>query len=41
MILIAIGWFLGGLMVGYIFFYPPILLVIGIVAMLKGITGRE
>jgi hypothetical protein len=38
MILIAIVWFVGGLMVGYIFFYPPVLLVIGIIAFVKGLT---
>ena len=36
MILIAIVWFVGGLMAGYIFFYPPILAVIGFIAIIKG-----
>jgi len=39
MILIAVVWFVVGLMAGYIFFYPPILLVIGIIAMVKGLMG--
>jgi hypothetical protein len=36
MILIAVVWFVVGLMGGYIFFYPPILAVIGIIAIIKG-----
>lgn len=41
MILIAVIWFVGGLMFGYIFFYPPILLVIGIIAIVKGGLGNN
>ncbi|HTU20060.1 MAG TPA: hypothetical protein VMG10_18490 [Gemmataceae bacterium] len=41
MILIAVVWFIGGLAVGYIFFYPPILLVIGIIAIVKGGLGNN
>ncbi|MCU4162374.1 hypothetical protein [Carboxylicivirga caseinilyticus] len=37
MILIAIVWF-GGLAAGFIFFYPQILFIIGIVALIKGIV---
>jgi hypothetical protein len=33
----AVVWFVVGLMAGYIFFYPPILFVIGIIALFKGI----
>lgn len=36
MILIAVVWFFGGLAINRIFFYPPVLLVIGIVAIVKG-----
>lgn len=36
MILIAVVWFFGGLAIDRIFFYPPVLLVIGIVAIVKG-----
>jgi anti-sigma factor RsiW len=36
MILIAIVWFVVGLTGGVIFFYPPILAVIGIIAIIKG-----
>ena len=41
MIVIAIVWFVVGLAVGYIFFYPPVLLVIGIIAVVKGLAGRS
>ena len=38
---IAVIWFFGGLSVGLIFFYPPILFVIGMYASLKGVvTGN-
>ena len=38
----AVAWFLGGLAAGYIFFYPPILFVLGLIAMLKGIImGKD
>ncbi len=41
MITIAVVWFLGGLAVGIIFFYPPILAAIGIYALIKGlVTGN-
>jgi len=36
MIIGAIVWFVGGLFAGYIFFYPPILLIIGLFTMVKG-----
>ena len=36
MILIAVVWFSVGWIAGYIFYYPPILLIIGIVAVIKG-----
>jgi hypothetical protein len=39
MMLIAVVWFVLGLAGGIIFFYPPILFVIGIVAMVKGAMG--
>ena len=37
MIAIAVVWFFAGLVGGIIFYYPPILAVIGIVAIVKGI----
>jgi hypothetical protein len=40
MILIAVVWFVAGLAAGYIFFYPPILFVIGIIAFIKGLSGN-
>ena len=39
MMLIAVVWFVGGLFAGILFFYPPILFVIGIIAMVKGMFG--
>ena len=41
MMLIALVWFFGALAVGIIFFYPPILFVIGIVAFLRGLFNRS
>jgi hypothetical protein len=35
----AVVWFVLGLMNDIIFFYPPILLVIGLIAMIKGLMG--
>ena len=41
MIAIALVWFFAGLQAGYIFFYPPILFLIGVYALLKGLfTGN-
>lgn len=37
MMVIAVVWFFGGLAVGFIFFYPPILFIIGLVAFFKGL----
>ena len=36
---IAVVWFIVGLAGGIIFFYPPILFVIGIIAFFKGLAG--
>jgi hypothetical protein len=41
MMLIAVVWFVAGLAAGRIFFYPPILLIIGFVAFCKGLFSRE
>jgi len=38
MIAIAIVWFVVGLAANRIFFYPPILLIIGVVAVIKGLA---
>ena len=35
----AVVWFVAGWMAGRIFFYPPILFVIGIVALVKGLMS--
>ncbi|MDB5313094.1 MAG: hypothetical protein JWO38_7296 [Gemmataceae bacterium] len=36
---IAVVWFVVGLMADRIFFYPPILFVVGLIAMIKGAVG--
>lgn len=41
MIAIAIIWFIVGLINGYIFFYPAILLAIGVYALIKGIMTKN
>jgi hypothetical protein len=41
MMLLAAVWFFGGLAVGIIFFYPPILFIIGLVALFKGLSGNS
>jgi hypothetical protein len=40
MILIAVVWFIAGLAGGIIFFYPPILFVVGLIAIAKGLAGN-
>lgn len=37
----AVVWFFAGLAADRIFFYPPILFLLGIGAIIKGFTGRE
>lgn len=39
MIVVAVVWFVVGMAAGTIFFYPPILFVIGAIAVIKGLTG--
>ena len=41
MMLIAVVWFVAGLAGGRIFFYPPILLIIGFIAVCKGLFKGE
>jgi hypothetical protein len=41
MMVIAVVWFVVGLHLGWIFFYPPILFVIGIAAFIKGLVGHD
>lgn len=38
---IAVAWFVGGLMVGIIFFYPPVLFIIGLVTFAKGCFNND
>jgi hypothetical protein len=41
-IVVAIAWFVGGLVwLNRIFFYPPVLLILGIAAIVKGFTAPE
>ncbi len=43
-ILMMVGaavWFFGGLAVGVIFFYPPVLFVLGFIALVKGIMSTD
>jgi hypothetical protein len=37
---IAVVWFVGGLMAGIIFFYPPVLFIIGLVGFVRGLLGK-
>jgi hypothetical protein len=39
MMVIAVVWFVVGLFAGWIFFYPPILFVLGLIAVGKGMMG--
>ena len=39
MMVIAVVWFVVGLFAGWIFFYPPILFILGLVAVGKGLMG--
>jgi hypothetical protein len=41
MMVIAVVWFVVGLHLGWIFFYPPILFIIGIGAFIKGLVGHS
>jgi hypothetical protein len=41
MMLIAVVWFVVGLAAGIIFFYPPILFILGLVAFFKGLAGGD
>jgi hypothetical protein len=42
MIVVAIAWFVGGLLwLHRLFFYPPVLLILGIAAIIKGFTAPE
>jgi hypothetical protein len=41
MMLGATVWFVLGLGFGYIFFYPPIMFLLGIGAIIRGFTGRD
>lgn len=36
----AVVWFFGGLLAGVIFFYPPVMFVLGLVALINGIAQK-
>ena len=39
--LIAVVWFVGGLFADIIFFYPPILFIIGLVGLIRGLVAGD
>jgi hypothetical protein len=41
MMVVAVIWFFGALALNWIFFYPPIMFVLGFVAVVKGLLGHE
>ncbi|WP_372717934.1 hypothetical protein [Novipirellula sp.] len=41
MMIIALVWFFGGLAAGVIFFYPPVLFVLGFIALVKSAMGDD
>lgn len=41
MIIIAVVWFVGGLMGGWLFYYPPILFCIGLAAVVRDVFNRD
>jgi hypothetical protein len=40
MMVIAVVWFVAGFAAGRIFFYPPILFIIGVVSTVKGMFSK-
>jgi hypothetical protein len=38
---VAVVWFIAGLMNDFLFFYPPILFVIGLIAFFRGLARGE
>ncbi|PHR46365.1 MAG: hypothetical protein COA32_10950 [Fluviicola sp.] len=40
-ILGALVWFIIGLMSGYIFFYPPLLFILGVIVLIKGLNNMK
>jgi hypothetical protein len=41
MMVIAVVWFVVGYAAGRIFFYPPVLFVVGFIAMVRGLSGND
>lgn len=40
MMLGAVVWFVAGLAMGWIYFYPPVLFIIGLVTLIRGVASR-
>lgn len=40
MMIVAVIWFVAGLFFGWLFFYPPILFIVGLIAFCKGIADN-
>jgi len=38
---IAVVWFVGAFALGFVFFYPPILFVMGLIGFFRGLANRE
>jgi hypothetical protein len=41
MMIVAVIWFFGALALNWVFFYPPIMFVLGLVAFTRGLMGYE
>ena len=41
MMLGAVVWFFGAMALGWVFFYPPILFIIGLITFIRGLAGSE
>src|SRR5262245_8783415 len=41
MMVVAVGWFVLGLFAGWLFYYPPVLFIFGVIAVIRGLMGYE
>ena len=39
--LVAVGWFVAGLAADVIFFYPPVMFILGMITVIKGIMSND
>jgi hypothetical protein len=39
--LVAVGWFVAGLAAGVLFFYPPVMFVLGMITVVKGMMSND